>query len=61
MSPQRLCLLCSPVQKLSLTVDGSDRAGQPGCLGSLLELHVTAAALALCVQQGGLNADADHY
>lgn len=45
MSPQRLCLLCSPVQKLSLTVDGLDRAGHPGCLGSLLELHMTAAAL----------------
>lgn len=45
MSPLRFCVLCSPVQKLSLTVDGLDRAGHPGCLGSLLELHMTAEAL----------------
>lgn len=60
MSPQSLCLLCSPVQKLSLAVDGLDWAGHPGCHGSLLELHMTAAALHW-VQQGGLNGNADHY
>lgn len=48
ISPQRLCLLCSPVQNLSLTVDGLDRAGHPGCFGSVLGLHMTAVALQLC-------------
>lgn len=45
VSPQRLCLLCSPVQKFSLTVDCLDRARHPGCLGRLLEWPVTDAAL----------------